>query len=308
MNFVSVYEDNFKSFYDQYFSQYETDTNNTLIITDPLPIYLDSFIYWMLTTDDIRNAKIGEQHPIIISIDFTTLDIQLYFRGDVKYHYMTAELDISSEYTISQQIDKIRSLKLIEPNTNIQWFLLNFQRILKYEDYVTIQYEIDIYDIFNEDIEIIDNYLLHEYRLFTPTIIYKTEDKLLQRRDGHIYLKYNEDNDDFKEIYLSLFRKYKYRLSVRKYFVVILSNFEPIMSRLKNYIDINCSIIIFPISYYYETIGKDIDIMLAFCGASKTLKGFIEWAKDKWNITASNNEDLCKKITDKIIDSYNFDF
>lgn len=64
LNFVSVYEDEFKDFYDQYFFDYKIDKDGYLSINVEeveLPISPTNFIYWLLTTDHINGVIIYQK-------------------------------------------------------------------------------------------------------------------------------------------------------------------------------------------------------------------------------------------------------
>lgn len=309
-NFVSVYDYNFTEYYDKYLASFINHEENSIHLHTLIPLTFNMFIYWLLTTENINKATfpspIGGQYKIEIlllpkgdikltipKILFEIIDGRKRFtRINKEYN---VELDISKE-TIYQQFNEIKNKFniLMHKISNLSIF--------------TQQYILVPYPNLDHIGRIIKKYALNlrDTSYWTPktkhipTVIYKCDGKPIQ------YPNYNLNlmviNNELSNNIINLIKENDYTVNILKSFAIIIgkSHIEHDEVTLK----INCKIAIYPINYYYQSkIGQDMDILMAYSGAWKETSGFRKWAKEKFHITANNNEKLAYKIRKHIIKS-----
>lgn len=244
--FVSVYEEEFKSFYDRYFSQYKVNKQGLLVIktispmtksygirlinNDPLPLTASAFIYWVLTTDTI-NGLIDEEDRV-----FEVTDSNLIRCGNLR-----RKLDIDDKYSLIEQVQKIDDVINTLKN---------------------VRFEFKIYGPSN-------NYILAkfiEYELiikmpegYSGRLVYDVYKSLIQKKKTYFSTKLSDKEIGKNKVY---------QVYQTSNFVVIVGSIDyEYADEDEDKYNYVYNVVIYPVNYYYRhsSISQELDILNGYC-------------------------------------------
>lgn len=292
--FVHVYEEEFKEFYDNYFSKCKVDSEGYLSITDEIPVDYSAFIYWLYTTDNISGVVYSDSitriklHDNLISI----VSKERLYRINVNF---------SNTYYLKEELGKIKmafsaSMQTTTPGYKFYPnYLLRCRETIKLTSNKIVEYTVDVMNkLFDLDVEPYSSYFE-----------YKTYEGVVQSEIINTYISLLT-LDDIKEINERIKNDSSYTFEQQKEFTFIT---KPLIATnvfqvMRERTALKFAAYVMPTGYYHKTIGYHLDILNGYCGHSKMMSGFHEWAKNVWEEENDNDEQLCQILRNKIISKY----
>lgn len=278
--FVSVYEPEFKEFYDNYFSTFNINDEGLIVINQRIPLYYSTLIYWILTTSHVNGFILDN---ISCEIKDTTIILTLDTKETIK------ELDINNNYTIKEQIEKIGTFSSTNP------YILSIYRIIDIEIMNKVKKCIGEFYPNKKDVD-----LGYGYR-------YEKIGEIIQKSEMRIknLICKGPTYDEFINKYRSLMEQELHKVLINHNFVTIITlvkNGEYNIDELSVIVDTEFEVIIYPINHWYNIIGQQWDILQSYYfGTGKYMQGFNEWAWNNFKIKSDTNEELYNKIKKYLI-------
>lgn len=304
MNFVSVYEDEFKAFYDKYFSRYTQNDEGLLIIklsgedNELLQMHSTVFIYWLLTTDNTNGIWISIQYSaetyvlkLIIQGHKVVIEYNLFRESSSTTHEQgyinlksinmtTSDIIINSAFTISEQIIEINRV-----------ITSNFLEILNHFFSSSIVIDIsELNDLITDNGDV-------KISLRPDTFKYFTGGDLIDGSTIHQHIYSSE---------LVNIKPNQYYILKDPNFAIIVNYLDQCVERtftdMSYDIQIKWHITVVPLNYYYHTLGYDLDILHGYCTIATEMIGLAKWAQDKFQY--ASDQFSCEELKNVIISEF----
>lgn len=304
MDFVTVYDYNFKDHYDAYFLKYIKNKQIHIDISKPtvkyFPLSINMFIYWLLTKDNIDSVKFTHKpHVTVMSflangdIQVTNYEIENIRKFEVQLNLINDEQDLQFP-EIKSQFNIKKWQQLYIQNFFVQKYILNPYSNIKEIEKVVKQYALKAQDM---------NYWSPKEKKVI-NLVYDCDGDIVQysTHKFNVILK----NIGFTKEIMDVIKENDYTIKQLKSFMILVgkNNFNISANNDKVFLKIECKVAIYPLNYYYNSqVCQNIDILNAYSGSWSGSEKFTKWAHETFNIVSDTLENLSRRVKKHIINT-----